>query len=227
MSNTEDSKKQVIGLLGEMSVVMAFHERGWQVYRPVLDENIDFVLTRYYCTNCKKFTSLHQRITTTKNKKGKDVTYKAITNLCDICHKAKIRNIVRFIQVKTSEGIRSGRNVDNFSFHAKLRHHVDPRTFYVWIAVHPGEQEEQKEQGEQEERIDKKRLCYYVFHYNNVQDFDNIELPSYQESDNQKTALRINAECEVITQGSIHNYDCFREFLDNFEILDTITSDDE
>ena len=140
-----------------------------------------------------------------------------MANLCDICNEAKVRNIVRFIQVKTSEGIRSDKNVDKFSFHAKLRHHVDPRTFYVWIAVHPGELGE---------RIDKKRLCYYVFPYDDVEKFDDIELPSYQITDNQKTTLRINAECEVVNKGSIHNYDCFREFHDNFEILEKITSDD-
>ena len=199
--STSTRKKQVIGLLGEMSVAMVLHEKGWQVYRPILDENIDFVLTRYYCTNCNKFTSLRKYLN-------------AITNRCETCDEAKVRNIVRFIQVKTSEGVRSG-NVDKFSFHAKLRHHVDPRTFYVWVAVHPGE------------RIDKKRLCYYVFHYDDVQRFDDITLRSYQETDNQKTTLRINAECEVVNRGSIHNYDCFSEFLDNFEILDTITSDDK
>ena len=205
-NNTRDPrKKQVIGLLGEMNVAKVLHEKEWQVYRPILDENIDFVLTRYYCKNCKKFTSLRKH-------------HKAITNRCKTCNKAKVHNIVRFIQVKTSEGVRSGKNVDKFSFHAKLRHHVDPRTFYVWIAVHPGEQGE---------RIDKKRLCYYVFRYKDVEKFDNIKLPSYQKTDNQKTTLRIDSECVVKNKGRKHNYDCFRKFLDNFEILDKITSNDK
>ena len=209
MSDT-GPKKQVVGLLGEMSVAMVLHERGWQVYRPVLDENIDFVLTRYYCADCKEFTELFVR-----NSKINGTWRKAVTNLCATCEGAKVRNIVRFIQVKTSDGVRSsGSKTGSFSFHAKLRHHVDPRTFYIWAAVHPGE------------RIDKRTLCYYVFHHSDVARFDNLELASYQKTDNQKIALRINDDCDVENQGRIHSYDCFGDFLDNFAVMDEILAAD-
>lgn len=195
--NADGPKKQVVGLLGEMSIAMVLHERGWQVYRPVIDENIDYVLTRYYCVHCKAYTTLR-----------KNAPHPAITNRCNKCGKAEVRNVVRFIQVKTSDGIEKRNGNRHFSFHAKLRHHVDPRTFYVWIAVHPGE------------RIDKRTLCYYVFHHGDVSKFDNLELDSYQKTDNQKTTLRISPECKVKNRGRIHSYGCFDGFLDNFAVLD-------
>ena len=206
MSEHSSPNKQVIGLLGEMNIAMVLHERGWQVYRPVIDENIDFVLTRYYCISCNKYTSLYEREGTHNGTKCKTVT-----NLCKTCKEPKVRNIVRFIQVKTSDGKWDSGKV-KFSFHAKLRHHVDPRTFYVWIAVHQGKQ------------IDKKTLCYYVFHHKDVSQFDDINLASYQKTDNQKTTLTINKECEVQNRGIKHRYECFHTFLNNFAVLDKIIS---
>ena len=205
MTDQSLPKKQVIGLLGEMNVAMVLHELGWQVYRPVIDENIDFVLTRYYCVFCSCFTTLYVN----KTEHGLKVK-SAVTDRCAQCEKKTVQNIVRFIQVKTSDGIWSKKNIGNFSFHAKLRHHVDPRTFYIWIAAHQGD------------RIDKKTLCYYVFHHSEVARFDDINLPSYQETDNQKTSLRINSDCEVQNRGRRHSYDCFSEFLDNFGALNEI-----
>ncbi len=204
-----DRDKRVVGLLGEMNIAMVLHERGWQVYRPVVDENIDFVLTRYYCKSCGEFHKLFVRQEMYSGKKKK-----TITNLCEKCQKPTLQNIVRFIQVKTSDGVWDPNSkVGKFSFHAKLRHHVDPRTFYIWIAVHQGE------------RIDKKTLCYYIFHHNDVQRFDDLDLASYQITDNQKTTLRINNECEVKNIGTRHSYDCFKGFVDNFDVLDKIDSE--
>ena len=50
----KENKKQVIGLLGEMNLSMELHERGWQVHKSYIDEGIDFMITKYYCSNCKK-----------------------------------------------------------------------------------------------------------------------------------------------------------------------------
>lgn len=207
MSSEQDAgDKRVIGLLGEMNIAMVLHEQGWNVFRPVIDSQIDFVLTRYYCKKCEKYSELFER----KTRYGR-TTRKTLTNLCKYCEQDKLINIVRFIQVKTSDGKWNNAGeedaVGDFSFHAKLRHHVDPRTFYVWIAVHPGE------------RIDKRVLCYYVFHHSDVSKFDNIGLPSYQITDNQKTTLRIGSDCLVRNKGKIHSYDAFADFFENFDVL--------
>ena len=45
--STEDKKKLVIGLYGEMHLAMLLHEKGWQVHRSYIDESIDFVITKY------------------------------------------------------------------------------------------------------------------------------------------------------------------------------------
>jgi len=203
---TVEREKHIIGVLGEMNLAMVLHEKGWQVFRPVVDEHIDFVITRYYCSNCRAYKGLQERTT---KRQGK--TRKAVVNRCDTCHKESLTAVVRFIQAKTSGGIKDGKSM-KFSFHAKLRHHVDSRTFYVWTALHPGE------------RIDKRTLCYYVFHHSDVGRFDNLDLDSYQVTDNQKTTLRIDQDCQVLNQSQIANrsYECFKEFEDNFAVLEKL-----
>lgn len=52
-----EKKKQVIGLYGEMQLAMNLHSRGWQVHRSYIDEGIDFVISKYYCRSCKKFSN--------------------------------------------------------------------------------------------------------------------------------------------------------------------------
>ncbi|STQ85464.1 hypothetical protein [Helicobacter muridarum] len=53
----EDKKKQVIGLYGEMQLAMKFHNNVWQVHRSYIDEGIDFVISKYYCKICGKFSN--------------------------------------------------------------------------------------------------------------------------------------------------------------------------
>jgi hypothetical protein len=190
-----DKKKQVIGLLGEMSLSMELHERGWQVHKAYIDEGIDFVITKYYCTSCKKFTE--QLI---DNKIYQNKTRKCVTNKCSRCKKETIKLLTRAIQVKTSEG-KNG----NYSFHPKIRYDMNGRIFYVWIAV-----------------IDKKNLHYYIFNTKDVKKFDDISIDTYQITDNQKTSLRINANGEVLNKGKKHSYSCFKKFHNNFACLDEI-----
>lgn len=200
----EDGDKRVIGLYGEMCLAMQLHERGWQVYRAYIDENIDFVLCKCYCTSCNSLAQPEQRA-----KPGKGAA-RFPTNLCATC-KRELIYIVRFVQAKTSEGI-EGRTDDErqYSFHAKLRSNIDSRAFYAWIAL--------TDDGEGELH----KPHFYIFHHSDIAQFDDLSLDSYQRTDNQKTTLRINREGEVLNQGRKHNFDCFRHFHDNFDALDEI-----
>jgi hypothetical protein len=56
VSIDKEKKKQVIGLYGEMQLAMILHEKGWQVHRSYIDEGIDFVITKYFCKCCNKFS---------------------------------------------------------------------------------------------------------------------------------------------------------------------------
>ncbi len=195
----KENKKQIIGLLGEMNLSMELHERGWQVHKSYIDEGIDFMITKYYCIECEKFTE--QLI---RNEEYKGKTRKCVTNQCKICEKEKIKLINRYIQVKTSEGIN-----DSYSFHPKIRYDMNGRIFYVWIAV-----------------IDKSNLHYYIFNTKDVEKFDDISIDTYQITDNQKTSLRIDKEGNILNKGKKYNYDCFREFHNNFECLEEILASD-
>lgn len=53
----EEKKKQVIGLYGEMQLAMKLHSNGWQVHRSYIDEGIDFVISKYYCKTCGRFSN--------------------------------------------------------------------------------------------------------------------------------------------------------------------------
>ena len=64
MNNSEDPKKLVIGLYGEMHLSMILHEMGWQVHRAYIDEGIDFTITKYWCPKCQKYSNqyiIHQK----------------------------------------------------------------------------------------------------------------------------------------------------------------------
>ena len=207
-----DITKQVIGLVGETLASLELHRRGWLVYRPVVDEQIDLIISRYYCKNCSKFSGLYIRETLRGGEKQK-----AVTNLCENCQRNDLIFIVRYLQVKTSEGVAQKAKkprypgAKEYSFHAKLRHNVDPRSFYIWVAI-----------------LDNKEPSFYVFGHNEINKFDDISLPSYQNSDNQKTKLRIDTTTgQVLNQAKIQgrSYSYFNnpnEFFDNFDKLETI-----
>ena len=194
---TEDIKRY-IGLAGEMHLAMVLHEKEWQVHRAFIDSHTDFILTRYWCNNCTVYSEPEKR---PKPKSGFFPT-----DRCKRCGKLKLRYVLRFIQVKTSEGIETKKsNIKAYSFHAKLRSNIDPRSFYAWIAMIP-----------------KNGILvphYYIFHHKEISKFDDLSLPSYQETDNQKIALRIDDEGNVLNQGRKHNYSCFDEFHNNFDKL--------
>lgn len=196
---SEDKNKRIIGLYGEMCLAMELHQKGWQVYRAYIDEQIDFIIARYYCKACKNFSQLE-----TRGKKA------FLTNLCGVCKQDTLEIIVRFIQVKASEGeLKNPKKPDvrSYSFHAKLRSNVDDRAFYAWIALTPGREKDIPH--------------FYIFGHKEISRFDDVNLPSYQKTDNQKTTLRINEEGEVVTKGRKYDYSCFNnDFYNNFDKLE-------
>ena len=203
MPNNQDDKR-IIGLLGEMHLAIQLHTKGWQVYRAYIDEQIDFILAKYYCNNCKEFSGLKMR------KKPAPSTGEFPTNLCKKCGKEGLEFITRFIQAKASAGIEINSAIRAYSFHAKLRSNVDDRSFYVWMAF----------------RDMILPPFFYIFSHKSINRFDNLALDSYQKTDNQKTTLRIDREGRVLNEGRKHNYDCFNDmFRDNFGILDELVSD--
>lgn len=52
--------------------------------------------------------------------------------------------------------------------------------------------------------------------------FDDMTLPTYQITDNQKTTLRINFQGQVFNNGKKYSYECFKKFLDDFALLDKV-----
>ena len=212
MNDSDDRDKRVIGLYGEMRLAMELHNRGWQVYRAYIDEKFDFVILKSYCENCKEFKNALTRERVYKNKKAKTVT-----NLCETCKKDSLKMLVRFVQVKTSEGIepKTKKNevvmpVKSFSFHPKIRYHLaDSRVFYVWIQV-----------------WDKDNVNYYIFHTSKVTHFDDMTLDTYQITDNQKTELPITQSGKVTKKGRKYNYAVFDDFLNDFECLEELIEGD-
>ena len=114
--NGSDTDKRVIGLYGEMRLAMELHKRGWQVYRAYIDDKFDFVILKSYCEVCKTFKNAWTREQVYKGKKEKTVT-----PLCETCRQDSLKMLVRFIQVKTSEGVekettKSGEETKKYSF---------------------------------------------------------------------------------------------------------------
>lgn len=204
MNEPNDRDKRVIGLYGEMRLAMELHKRGWQVFRAYIDEKFDFVILKSYCENCNGFRNAWTR-------------GKTVTELCETCHKDTLKMLVRFIQVKTSEGIKprtakSGEEVKDFSFHPKIRYHLaDSRVFYVWIEVW-------------DENTDD--VNYYIFKTAEVKLFDDLTLDCYQVTDNQKTTLPINEAGVVIKKGTKYDYSVFEGFHNNFECLEEFIKGD-
>lgn len=208
MSANEETKKLVIGLYGEMQLSMLLHEMGWQVHRAYIDEGIDFTITKYWCPKCQKYADQYIRHTPYIDKKGKRKTAKCVTNLCEYCKDTELNVISRYLQVKTSEGINtSDPNVKEFSFHPKIRYDMGDDVFYVWIAVFNN-------------GLNKK--CYfYIFNTKDVTKFDNLALDTYQITDNQKTAMKINTDGQVLKEGRNYDYSCFNnQFFMNFDVLE-------
>ena len=203
MNEIEDKKKLVIGLYGEMRLSMELHELGWQVHRAYIDEGIDFVATKYYCPRCKKYSNQWIRTQTYHNKKCK-----CVTNLCEHCKKQELTVISRYLQVKTSEGVPTSRNdVRKFSFHPRIRYNMGDELFYVWIAVFDDKNE--------------KKCHFYIINSKSVKDFDNMDLPTYQITDNQKTTLTINKDGFVLTRGQTYDYSCFNDrFYNDWNALE-------
>lgn len=208
MAQGEIIDKKVIGLYGEMRLAMELHRRGWQVYRAYIDETIDFVIMKTYCDRCKAFRSAWKREAQYKGRKAT-----AVTNLCEACHEDSLRIVERFIQVKSSEGVPGKRDDERtYSFHPKIRYHLaDGRVFYVWIQA-----------------WNESDVNFYVFKTSDVERFDNIELDTYQVTDNQKTNLRINRDGEVLTKSAKYGTaEAFKEFHNNFDIFDELVETDQ
>ena len=204
--NGSESDKRVIGLYGEMRLAMELHKRGWQVYRAYIDDKFDFVILKSYCESCNAFKNAWTRV---KNYKGK--TRKTVTQLCETCHQDSLKMLVRFIQVKTSEGInakrtKTGEETKQFDFHPKIRYHLaDSRVFYVWIQVWDKDTHD---------------INYYVFNTSDVERFDDLQLDSYQVTDNQKNRLTINKAGKILNKGRKHDFSAFDDFHNNFTCLE-------
>ena len=206
MNELDDKKKQVIGLYGEMRLSMELHELGWQVHRAYIDEGIDFTITKYYCRNCHRYSNQYIRYTLRNGKKEK-----CVTNLCEYCKRTELDVISRYLQVKTSEGIpTSNDDVRKFSFHPKIRYNMGRKVFYVWIAVFNNNME---------------KVChFYILNTKDVELFDNINLPTYQITDNQKTELPIRRDGVVLKRGAQntgYDYSVFNtRFYHDFNVLE-------
>lgn len=206
-----EKKKLVIGLYGEMQLAMKLHALGWQVHRGYIDEGIDFVISRYFCKKCKKFSN--QLI---RQSKFEGKSAKCVTNLCEFCKEQKLDIITKYLQVKTSEGVKiykNGNVLENerhFSFHPKIRYDIDEKVYYVWIAVFANNEED----------LESAKIHYFIFHSNDISKFDDITLPTYQITDNQKTTLRIDIEGNVLNKGKKYSYKCFKDFYNNFKSLE-------
>ena len=210
MNGSDDKNKRVIGLYGEMRLAMELHNRGWQVYRAYIDDKFDFVITKSYCEICKDFKDAWTRPGHYNGKK-----HNAVTPLCETCKKDSLKMLIRFIQVKTSEGTeiykKSGEKVKDFSFHPKIGYNLkDSRVFYAWIQVWDRNKHE---------------VNYYIFKTKDVELFDNVKLPVYQITDEQKTTLPINKEGSVIKKGKKYNYSVFEKFHNNFKCLEELITE--
>lgn len=206
MNEIEKKKKQVIGLYGEMRLSMELHELGWQVHRAYIDEGIDFTITKYYCPICKKYSNQYIRCTTRKGKR-----IKCVTNLCEHCKKTELKVISRYLQVKTSEGIKTKKDdVRKFSFHPKIRYNMGKEVFYIWIAIFDDTKE--------------KKCHFYILNTKDVEIFDNIKLDTYQITDNQKTELPIRNDGVVLKKGAVttrYDYSVFNSrFYNDFGALE-------
>ena len=67
---------------------------------------------------------------------------------------------------------------------------------------------------------------YYIFNTSDVEHFDNLELDTYQITDNQKTTLRINKRGKVLNRGRTYDFSVFEDFHNNFDCLEELIEGD-
>jgi len=202
--NELERKKQVIGLYGEMQLAMALHEKGWQVHRAYIDEGIDFTITKYWCAKCQKYSNQLIRV-----KKYHGTPKKCVTNLCEICKTSELSIISRYLQIKTSEGIETAdSNIRKFSFHPKIRYDMGYNVLNIWTAILNNDE------------INK--IChFYIFNTKDLILFDDVNIDTYQITDNQKTTLTIDKSGKVLNKGLKYDYSCINsKFFNNFSALD-------
>ena len=174
------------------------------MHRAYIDEGIDFVITKYWCDKCKKYSEQW-----TRSAKYQDQNKKCVTNLCNNCHENELTVVSRYLQVKTSEGkeINGKKDCRKFSFHPKIRYDMGKDIFYIWIEVF--------------DTVQDKKTHFYIFNTKDVGCFDNISLPTYQITDNQKTTLIIRNDGVVLTEGKTYNYSCFNDrFYNDWKALE-------
>ncbi|MDR2526784.1 MAG: hypothetical protein LBC92_02845 [Rickettsiales bacterium] len=138
-----------------------------------------------------------------------------ITKLCELCKTKELQVVSKYLQVKTSEGIKvNGKDYRMFSFHPKIRYNME-NMYYVWIAVF-----NDNRSADNTNEIKNPIVHFYIFETKDVKKFDDFNLDTYQITDNQKTSLKINKNGEILDKGIKYNYDCFKEFCNNFKILE-------
>jgi hypothetical protein len=125
--------------------------------------------------------------------------------------------VTKYLQVKTSEGICISENKDirDFSFHPKIRYDIDKDVYYVWMAVFA-------DSFDGESQINNAKTHFYIFNTKDVSQFDDISIDAYQITDNQKTTLRIDFDGNVLNRGIKYSYNCFKNFHNNFAVLEVI-----
>ena len=192
----EEFDKKLIGLYGEMELAIRLHKQGWQVYRAYIDELIDFVISKYYCKKCEKYTNLFERKEMYKGKNRK-----CKTNLCQYCESDSVVIKTKFIQVKTSAGVE-----DKFSFHPKLSHLIQD-LFCVWIAM------------KNFKELNNIKCDFFIFKGLDIPQLGNIELDSYQITDNQKIDLKIDETGKITTNSIKNRWNKLNEYRD-FNILE-------
>ena len=74
-------------------------------------------------------------------------------------------------------------------------------------------------------------INYFIFKTEYVEFFDNLELDTYQITDNQKTELPITKDGKVIKRaktlpnGKRYDYSVLEKFLNNFECLEKVMTE--
>ena len=202
--------QRAVGLYGEHAVATRLVADAWSVYRPLVDTHYDIIATKYFCDSCKKFASPLIR---DKFNKKNEKTGKMPTDLCEDCGQQELINVVRFIQVKASVGVtpktqkwRDAGCMD-CSFHVKLRHHIDPRTFYVWVAL-VGE-------------FGKWTPHYYLFHHSELGKFADANARAIQKTDNENYHHFIDQDGRIRDVDGMYDKDYLnRECYDAFDKLE-------
>lgn len=80
---------------------------------------------------------------------------------------------------------------------------MDSNVFYVWIAVFVNNED-----------LENVKIHYYIFNTKDIEKFDDINLATYQITDNQKTTLRIDIGLRI----NKNKIECliFKDSIENF-----------